>query len=73
LKGFADELKSNRAKANSKLAEKVEHLGEIIGLDADSKTSEELKADNDDHDHDNDNDDYDDPDAGSLDRTLEPL
>ncbi len=73
LKGFADELKSNRAKANSKLAEKVEHLGEIIGLDADSKTSEELRADNDDHDHDNDNDDYDDPDAGSLDRTLEPL
>lgn len=54
LKGFADELRSERAKANSKLAEKAERLGRIMGIDADSLRSDETLHD---WDHDNDNDD----------------
>ncbi|MGH1376724.1 MAG: hypothetical protein ACRBCK_10280 [Alphaproteobacteria bacterium] len=32
LKGFADELKSERAKANSKAAKAAEHIGEILNM-----------------------------------------
>ena len=55
LKGFADELRSERAKANSKLAEKAERLGNILGIDADSLRSDEA-YDEDEIDYDNDND-----------------
>lgn len=43
LKGFADELKSERAKVHSKLAEKAEHLGKMMDIDAHTLTSEEKK------------------------------
>ncbi len=63
LVGFAEGLKEERAKANSKLADKAERLGTILGIDAHTKTSEELEVsepehdDNYDNDNDNDNDD----------------
>ena len=41
LRGFADELKAERAKANSKLADKAERLGRLLGIDAHTQTSEE--------------------------------
>ena len=52
LKGFADELKAERAKANSKLADKAERLGRILGIDAESKTSKEREEDTNDNDPD---------------------
>lgn len=52
LTGFAESLKAERAKANSKLADKAERLGAILGIDADSKTSAEKAHDINDRDHD---------------------
>ncbi len=71
LKGFAEQIQSERAKANSKQAEASEHVARILGIDAETKTSKELKEeqdaqsqeeedfDPDYHDNDNDHDDYD--------------
>jgi len=49
LKGFAHEIKEERAKANSKLADKAELLGCIMGIDAETETSEELAELDDEH------------------------
>lgn len=67
LKGFADELRSERAKANSKLAEKAERLGNIMGIDADTLRSDEAYDEDKlyfDNDNDIDNDDHHDPPGG---------